>query len=55
LGGGGLEGREGSPFRAAFGDNQSDIGKSPGRMKGEQAVERNRAGGLVLGVDVVVS
>ncbi len=51
----GLEGREGDPFGTAFKHHKSGIRDGPGGLEGEEAGQGDRAAGLILGVDVVVT
>jgi len=53
--GGGFHGREGDPFRASFDDHEGGIGHGAGSLEGQKAGHGDRAGSLILGVDVVVT
>ena len=50
-----FQGGEGDPFRAAFGHHQGCVRHGAGSFEGEEAGHGDRAGRLILGVDVVVT
>jgi hypothetical protein len=50
-----FQGGEGDPFGAAFENDECRIGDGAGGLEGEEASHGDRAGSLILGVDVVVT